>query len=508
MATVASNKVTPAQLALEKKKGSNPLLRLAGGLATGIGNAMFPGMGSAVQLGTQLYSASRQPGGATASIPQVPSPLPKPQMVNTLAPAAAPPKPPASYSPMAQAPQQQPQAPVPAQQQKPERQTSMPQSLLGTLLTELINRGKTAPQPSDIAESARRNEEIGKRAAGIADTYGREYADIGRKGAAAQAGYLSTGTSPVAEGNAAVIAQTQAAQQQAVAQGAQAAMTGIDKELAARGAETAGLTSAAGAGQSALGTATPAAAPVQVPYSNQLLDPRTGQTVGGGAQGQSLQDAVALQVQKIRSGAVGYNDGASALSAYGQAGVNALQQALGSGFDINASNANAAAKAAALGQNVSQGTQAARMTISAKQALDALQTAYDRLGALQTGSVPGVGNVPLLSQFEQFASMKTGLGREATSGFITALNEARAQVRGVLGAAGINPTDAGDIVDTLLPSGMKPQEVKDKIAAAKAYLDNRVAALSSTGNIPQYNTSGGNAAAGGGAKAPATGFSW
>ncbi len=189
------------------------------------------------------------------------------------------------------------------------------------------------------------------------------------------------------------------------------------------------------------------------------------------------------------------DDAVAALSAYGQAGVNALQQGLGPNFNVNESNANAAAKASALQQNVAAGRAAALASDSAKKALDSLQAAYSALSGMQ-----GSSGFPGLNQVLQLGSLWTGIGRKEVSDYVGALGEARAQVRGVLGAAGVNPIDAGSIADTLLPSNMVPAEVPSKILAAKTYLDNRVNALSNTGaSIPQFGQPTGGTT---------TGFGW
>lgn len=314
------------------------------------------------------------------------------------------------------------------------------------------------------------------------------------------------------QGREQVLAKQYASQLDAAQQAVNAAQTAMGYGLTQQQQQISGLTGAAGASntqqsllQSGLQGAAGLASPVQVPYNNQFLSPTTGQPVNGGASGAGgdMQGAVNLHVQRVNAGLEGYSDAVSALGAYGQGGVNALNSALGPGFGLNQSNANAAAQQQALAQNVQQGRSSALATTSAVQALDALQSAYNGLSNTQQGGIPFVNfNSPLLSQIAQFGSMETGVGRSAASNYLGALNEARAQVRGVLGAAGVNPLDAGSISDALLPNNMTPQELPQKISAAKQYLANRVAALSQTGNVPQYGqTTTPKPAA-------TTGFSW
>lgn len=73
----------------------------------------------------------------------------------------------------------------------------------------------------------------GNRAANIASEFGKQYADAGIQGANAGAGYRTTGTSPIGEGNANVIAQTTAAKQSAISAGQQAALQGLSQQQGA-----------------------------------------------------------------------------------------------------------------------------------------------------------------------------------------------------------------------------------------------------------------------------------
>lgn len=141
---------------------------------------------------------------------------------------------------------------------------------------------------------------VGQQAAALTAQAQKEYADIGRQAARGQAGYSTTGTSPVAEGNAAVLARTAAAQQQAVTGGAQLGLTGLAQQQSALTGAGAGIAGLAGA-----------VAPRQQGYV--LINPVTGEPVGGvggaesaitrGAQYGALETGVgqsALDSQAIR----------------------------------------------------------------------------------------------------------------------------------------------------------------------------------------------------------------
>lgn len=462
MATVSSNIVTPQQAALNKKKATDPMSMLMSPMQTSttamLPQAQKPVAGINYSLPTpKIVSSISQP----AATSKVSSPA------GTPAPQYAPPPMPKPAAVTQNPPQNVAANGNPAPQ---EDQTSR----FTGLLEKLVNYATSGP-----------NAEAAAKAGKVGEKYAKEQEELGIFDKAA-AGDLSTGTQAVGGGNAQIKYNTKSNRSQALTAAENAELAPINAQI-----------TAAGQGQTGLISGLNAAQPIQVPYSNQVIDPATGKPIGGGASG-SMNDAVQLQVQKVLSGQSGYNDAATALQAYGQAGTNALQQALGPNFNINESNANAAAKAAALQQNVSAGRAAALASDSAKKALDSLQASYLKLNALQ-----GSSGVPAFNALVQMGSLWTGIGRKEVSDYVGALNEARAQVRGVLGAAGVNPIDAGGIADTLLPSNMIPTEVPSKIQAAKSYLDNRVAALSNTDSpVPQY---GGN---GGSVQAPATGFSW
>lgn len=125
---------------------------------------------------------------------------------------------------------------------------------------------------TSLAGYSTRNNALSDKAQQIGDTYGREYADIGKKGAAAGLGYLTTGTNPVAEGNAANVARTTAAQQSAVAAGETAALQGVNTGITANNA-----------GASALSSAGNLAQPQVTSYGQTSFNPATGEFAGGGS---------------------------------------------------------------------------------------------------------------------------------------------------------------------------------------------------------------------------------
>lgn len=300
-----------------------------------------------------------------------------------------------------------------------------------------------------LLNSLSNNDAIAKRAQDIASAAGQKISDIGGQGARGQAGYLTTGTSPVGEGNAAVLAQTTAAQQQAVSQGAQTALQGTAQGLTAQGQTQSGFNNAAGnalnsqgQGITGLGNAAGVAAPIQVPYSNQLVNPATGQPYGGGSTG-SLQDAVSSVVQRLQNGTMGYNDALTALSGYGQGGINALQAALPPGFNIAQSNTLA-------GQ---QGTIGPAYDFADK-ALTNVETLMSQLPSVQNTNIPGVNAVT------QGFSTLTGLGSEQTRAVTGAVQTSRNAYAALLASArGGTPTDYSGQAQAEIPDKPTPNDI-------------------------------------------------
>ena len=157
---------------------------------------------------------------------------------------------------------------------------------------------------------------LGQKAADIAAKAQQEYADIGKRAAGAGAGYSTTGTTPVAEGNAAVIARTAAAQQGAVTQGAQLGLTGLQQQ--------AGNITSAAAGQAGLAGLTP-----------EILR-------YGGANGGPMT-AEEATVYKAKLDALGQGTGAAAIDTQAingaESGISSITDLIKKG-NLNPSNVN------------------------------------------------------------------------------------------------------------------------------------------------------------------------
>lgn len=198
-----------------------------------------------------------------------------------------------------------------AQQNKNTAQQTTTESPYQSSYKGLIAYGQGNKNNPNVSTATTGLVGAGKTAQDIANAAGQKISDIGGQGARGQAGYLTTGTSPVGEGNAAILGQTTAAQQQAVAQGANMQLSGNEQNInALNNVGTLG-TNQQGQNIGALGTAGSLVNPLgNTPYA---IDPTTGQPIGGGNVNNAIINAGNYQTIAERTQA--YNQGLTSLRA-------------------------------------------------------------------------------------------------------------------------------------------------------------------------------------------------
>lgn len=367
----------------------------------------------------------------------------------------------------------------------------------GGILTSLVD---TANQGSPVAQQASQGL-IGTAQANPA-TSGQAYTDyqtaidelnaLKSTMATQTAGISSTGIPlEFQQGRQGILNTQYASQLDAAQQKVNQAQQAISQQITGTQTQQAGYTGAGNLGQtgqglqqSGLTSAAQLAQPVQVPYSNQYINPQTGESVGG-AMGGSMQQAVSNIAEKVFSGNMGYDAGVSALGGYGQAGINALQQALGSNFNIQQSNAQAQAQGASTLQTGTVGGLLSKAADSANQALVKLETDFNRLSSLQTGGIPATNSIA------NWIAEKFGQGE--LSAYQTTLKDTRAQIQGVLTASGgVDVITAGNMASTYLPDNMTPTMFKEKLNAAKALISQKVQAFTNQNSNQGSNQGGGS----------------
>lgn len=210
-----------------------------------------------------------------------------------------------------------------------------------------------------------------------------------------------------------------------------AAQQALNNEITARGQTL-----------NALGSAAGLAAPVQLPYSNQYVDPATGQTIG--STGGSLDTAVQNVASKLRSGQMTYSDALQALSGYGQGGVNALQQALPEGFNIAQSN--------------TLGGQQGSINVNYQLADTALKNVENIMTQLMGGQTT---NIPLINKGVNWLSTQFGIGSEQTRAMTGAVQSLRNAYASLLASAkGGTPTDYSSQAIAEIPNEPTPNDIQ------------------------------------------------
>lgn len=182
---------------------------------------------------------------------------------------------------------------------KPERKTSVTEPK-ATTYGGLIGGLETASRPSKeqsgllskLRAQTQANRDIASDAREISRKYSGEIEKLGRIGAGAQAGALSTGTNVVGSGNAAIASQSVSARQDALARGQQANLDATAQQLTGQAQSQAALTDSLNAANqqqqnrtTALTNAGDLLSPVQVSPGNTLFNPSTGGEVAGGLGG-------------------------------------------------------------------------------------------------------------------------------------------------------------------------------------------------------------------------------
>lgn len=244
--------------------------------------------------------------------------------------------------------------------------------------------------------------------------------------------------------------------------------------------------------QSGLGAAAGLAQPVQVPYSNQFINPATGQPVGGGGIGTlppQAQSLVTSMAQQVQGGQMTYQQALSNLSAYGPAGISALTQALGPNFNVNASTASAGTTAT--------GQQIQTAATSTNAALDTLSNSFANLPGFETGGIPATNNIAnwIATQF----------GSQALQQYKTNLADARSQLIGVLNSSGGTPTGNEATANQYLPDNMTKAQFDANVGTAqnpgivRQLISQKVSAFTGSGaqTTPTNNTQTGGAIVGG-----------
>ena len=313
----------------------------------------------------------------------------------------------------------------------------------------------------NLNASISKNDIYAQRAKEITDAAGQRISDIGGQGARGAAGYLTTGTSPVGEGNAAILAQTTAAQQRAVAEGANMQLSGNAQGLTAQGQTQSGFNAAGSLGNTAQGNQITAASSAgnlthPVAGASYFGSPESGNVVGSsqGGTGNSLIDtSISNALNTISKG--GSADDAMAQLVGGDVAKTAFikkMQEFDPGWTPTSSNAIAA-------QNMQQGQtfqqQATQLDTGLKQLDIITPTAIDFLNKTGLNKTDNPFWNKSINQY--ISSVQNPADAKVANALMGDIKKYTAQILGATGE--INPTRIGEINDTFDPSLLNAQQL-------------------------------------------------
>jgi len=361
-----------------------------------------------------------------------------------------------------------------------------PTSAFGGIVQGLQDRSKTSGDQrrllKRLEQEAQANKSIGENARQISEDYGKEIAQVGKLGAGAVAGNLSTGSNVVGSGNANLASQAASARMSALSQGQEAALRGTGQQLSATGQLTNALTSGLGAQQAqqaagiqGLSSAGQLAQPNPAAYGQTVFDPTTGEYTNNNMDPQQQAGNLA---QQVMSGAMTYDQALASIGYAGAAGSNFLNNAItGAGGNPLQLQASGSAQQANITGSETAGTDIARAglmdaTQQYVQMNTAANTAHQQSQALlNIMSTADINGQPLIRVNKAWNQILEETSDPNIASYFAALEEARGFYSALLSTGGSAPTENDRKSIGILNGNSTPQAT----AAAIQELENAVA---------------------------------
>jgi hypothetical protein len=366
--------------------------------------------------------------------------------------------------------------------------------ILDTLLGKSNPTKEQERTRKEMERIAAGNKEIADNAARISQQYGDEIARVGGLKAGAVAGNLSTGTNVVGSGNAAIASQSASARMQSLAEAQAAALKGTEQQLTGQEQQANAFNTSLQAsltqqqqGITGVSNAGNLAQPVQVPYSNQYLNPMSGQSAGGAGLGgyagyNAAQQAIELTGQYPDAG-VQYDANLSP-----EENLARIQQAIQGSANYQRGAFGAAGASSYIG---GQQLGAAGSLTGEVAKIQTMGAAADSnfnlmLDILKRGGINDM-NQPVLNQLQQ------GLSRGLTSNqdvvaFRSGLQTVRSQYAAILGQG--TPTDATQAMAAeKIPDTVSLAALQEVERTMKTMINNTVASYNQ--QIGAYSNQGG-----------------
>lgn len=380
------------------------------------------------------------------------------------------------------------------------------------LVTDLAARSKASAEQKRIQrqleQEALKNKQIGEEAKNISAMYGKEIATLGKLGAGAVAGDLSTGSSVVGSGNAAIASQSVSDRMQALGKAQEAALQGTGQQLTGQSQAMQGINQALGSantqqqlGISGLSNAAGYAQPNPAAYGQTVFDPLSGQYSGGNLDPQTQATNLA---QQVTSGRMTYDQALASLGYAGSAGANFLNNAItqSGGNPLQLQAQGSAAQSNIGTQNTAQ-TDISRAGLEAatREYIDmntAAQFAHQQAAAVNDIlDKTGLNNLNSIDANKVLRELGRRLSDTDRTALNTAFQEAQAAYAGLLSAAGGLPTANEQRAMSTLSIDSSAAAIKTSIQELENAVARRLQTKQQARDFYQQNLGGGQAASGG-----------
>lgn len=287
---------------------------------------------------------------------------------------------------------------------------------------------------------------------------------------------------PFIQGQQQVIGQQNQGILSALSQAVTQAQTGLGYSIQGAGVQAGAANEAGalgvsqqGANQQGLQEAGALTAPVA--GATFFGTPETGGMVGTGQQ--SMEDAVALQVQKLQNGTTDPASAQAALAAYGQAGTNALQAALGPNFSLPAATGATAATQANTSTIGTAQTGAAATGYAQAVQDTATMTAQSSQAKTQATNVTSLlSNLGLNTGVPDYNSTLNSLQTKLGSTGYTSLNTAMLELQNMysqfLNSGGSTPTGTESQALAALNPNSSASQIQASIDQLNSAMDTRL----------------------------------
>jgi len=390
----------------------------------------------------------------------------------------------------------------------------------GGTVRGLIDRSKTSRDQERLLKKleteAQANKPIGEQARSLSEDYGKQIAEVGRLGAGAVAGNLSTGSNLVGSGNAAIASQSASQRMQALGQAQSAALQGTGQQLTSQSQLTSALTSGLGAQQAqqsagitGLGVAGQLSQPNPAAYGQTVFDPTTGQYTNNNMDPQTQASNLA---QQVMSGAMTYEQALASIGYAGAAGSNFLNNAItGAGGNPLQLQASGTAQQSNIATAGTAATDIARAGLGAVtpqyvQTEANVTAAKEQAGrALSILQETGLNNVSSTDFNKAANELRSRMGDPNFAAFQTAINEAKNFYTSVLAGSGSTPSGNEEIAGNI--AALNTNSPISAIVASLKELEfassTRLQSLSTQQGQYNANLGGGGYSGGGGGFAEA-----